>query len=121
MLVVCPSCVISYDIEAASQQPDGRQVRCVRCCTVWCAQPNRAERLMAAAEAIALATQLAETAARVADEFAVADAAMADSEIPAKAADAPAPKFAAAEATKPFTLATLRATVHEALTVKARS
>ena len=98
MLIACPSRAISYDIEAASQQPDGRQVRCVRCRTVWRAQPSRAERLTAAAEAIAPATQLAETAAPVADEFAVADAAMADSEIPAEAVDAPAPEFAAAEA-----------------------
>ena len=98
MLIVCPSCANSYDIEAASQQPDGRQVRCVRCRTVWRALPSRAERLMAAAEAIAPATQLAETAAPVADKFAVADVAMADNEIPAEAVDAPAPEFAAAEA-----------------------
>ena len=98
MLIVCPSCATSYDIEAASLPPDGRQVRCVRCRTVWrAAQPSRAERLMAAAEAIAPAPQLAEAAAPVTDEFAVGDAAMADAEMPADAVDAPAAEFAAAE------------------------
>jgi len=99
MLIVCPSCATSYDVEAASLQPDGRQVRCVRCRTVWHAQATRAERLMAAAEAIAPAPQLAEgAAAPVAEEFAAVDAAMADTEMPADAADAPAPAPAAAEA-----------------------
>ena len=99
MLIVCPSCATSYDVEAASLQPDGRQVRCVRCRTVWRAQPTRAERLMAAAEAIAPVPQLAEAAAApVTEEFAAVDAPMADAEMPADAADAPAPEPAAAEA-----------------------
>jgi predicted Zn finger-like uncharacterized protein len=53
MLIVCPSCATSYDVEPASLQPDGRQVRCVRCRTVWRAAPTQAELLAAAAAALA--------------------------------------------------------------------
>jgi predicted Zn finger-like uncharacterized protein len=52
MLIVCPSCASSYDVEAAALEPNGRQVRCVRCRTVWNAQPSRADKLLAAAEAL---------------------------------------------------------------------
>jgi predicted Zn finger-like uncharacterized protein len=53
MLIVCPSCATSYDVELASLGPFGRQVRCSRCRTVWHAAPAHADRLLAAAEAIA--------------------------------------------------------------------
>jgi predicted Zn finger-like uncharacterized protein len=53
MLIVCPSCATSYDVELASLQPEGRLVRCVRCRHVWHAEPSHAEKLMAAAAAIA--------------------------------------------------------------------
>jgi predicted Zn finger-like uncharacterized protein len=53
MLIVCPSCATSYDVDVASLQPTARQVRCVRCRTVWRAEPTRAEELLAAAGAIA--------------------------------------------------------------------
>jgi predicted Zn finger-like uncharacterized protein len=53
MLIVCPSCATSYDVELASLHPDGRRVRCVRCRHVWHAEASRADRLMAAADAIA--------------------------------------------------------------------
>jgi len=79
MLIVCPSCATSYDVEPASLLPSGRQVRCVRCRVVWRAQPSRADKLLAAAEAIAPEPQLAEATAAVTEEFAVpADAAPAD-------------------------------------------
>jgi predicted Zn finger-like uncharacterized protein len=52
MLIVCPTCATSYDVELASLQPNGRQVRCVRCRAVWHAAPRRADKLLAAAEAI---------------------------------------------------------------------
>jgi predicted Zn finger-like uncharacterized protein len=52
MLIVCPSCATSYDVELASLSPDGRQVRCVRCRSVWHAEPNHADKLVAAAAAI---------------------------------------------------------------------
>jgi predicted Zn finger-like uncharacterized protein len=57
MLIVCPSCATSYDVELASLQPDGRRVRCVRCHAVWQAEPTRADKLLAAAEAIAPSIQ----------------------------------------------------------------
>ena len=53
MLIVCPSCATSYDVELASLGPFGRQVRCSRCRAVWHASPAHADRLLAAAEAIA--------------------------------------------------------------------
>ena len=53
MLIVCPSCATSYDVELASLGSLGRQVRCSRCRTVWHAAPAHADRLLAAAEAIA--------------------------------------------------------------------
>jgi predicted Zn finger-like uncharacterized protein len=53
MLIVCPSCATSYDVELASLSPNGRQVRCVRCRAVWRAEPSHADKLMLAAAAIA--------------------------------------------------------------------
>lgn len=41
MLIVCPSCATSYDVNLASLSPNGRQVRCVRCRTIWHAEPER--------------------------------------------------------------------------------
>lgn len=52
MLIVCPSCGTSYDVKSASMPPAGRQVRCLRCRTVWHAEPSRADRVLAAAAAI---------------------------------------------------------------------
>jgi len=52
MLIVCPSCATSYDVELASLGPKGRQVRCLRCRAVWQAAPSQADKLLAAAEAI---------------------------------------------------------------------
>ena len=62
MLIVCPSCDTPYDVELAGLQPNGRQVRCVRCRYVWRAEPSRAEKLMAAAEAIAPVPEMADAA-----------------------------------------------------------
>jgi len=35
MLIVCPSCTTSYQIDPASVGPSGRTVRCARCKTTW--------------------------------------------------------------------------------------
>jgi predicted Zn finger-like uncharacterized protein len=53
MLIVCPFCATSYDVELASQGPQGRQVRCSRCHMTWHAAPAHADKLLAAAQAIA--------------------------------------------------------------------
>jgi len=53
MLIVCPNCATSYDVEVASLRPDGRRVRCVRCRTVWHAEIQHKDKLLAAAEALA--------------------------------------------------------------------
>jgi predicted Zn finger-like uncharacterized protein len=62
MLIVCPSCATSYDVELASLQPNGRRVRCLRCRTIWHAEPTQAEKLLAAAEALAPDPQAAQDA-----------------------------------------------------------
>ena len=53
MLIVCPNCATSYDVDAATLRPGGRRVRCVRCSTVWQAELPHKEKLVAAAEALA--------------------------------------------------------------------
>src|SRR5208282_6045551 len=52
MLIVCPSCDTSYDVEPASLLPEGRHVRCLRCRLVWHAEPSHADKLLAAAAAL---------------------------------------------------------------------
>ncbi len=63
MLIVCPTCATSYNVEPASLLPNGRQVRCLRCYTVWGAAPSHAEKLLAAAAAIGPARAIAEDVA----------------------------------------------------------
>jgi predicted Zn finger-like uncharacterized protein len=48
MLIVCPSCATSYDVKPASLSSNGRQVRCVRCRTVWLAEPGQPEQALVA-------------------------------------------------------------------------
>ncbi len=52
MLIVCPSCATSYDVELASLLPEGRYVRCRRCHMVWHAVPSHSDKLLAAAAAL---------------------------------------------------------------------
>src|SRR5579863_9963970 len=63
MLIVCPNCATSYDVDLASLQPDGRRVRCVRCRTIWHAELPHNEKLIAAAEALAPVQRMVETVA----------------------------------------------------------
>jgi predicted Zn finger-like uncharacterized protein len=75
MLIVCPSCATSYDVELASLSPNGRQVRCSRCRTIWRAEPSHSEKLLLAAAALAPgvdngADVTEETISRSADELA---------------------------------------------------
>jgi predicted Zn finger-like uncharacterized protein len=106
MLIVCPSCATSYDVDVASLTPNGRQVRCVRCRTVWRAEPSHADKLIAAAAAIAPVREMAELAAGAAESF-VAEPPVAEPqpaksdtvEVPADfAADEPAVETIAADA-----------------------
>jgi predicted Zn finger-like uncharacterized protein len=66
MLIVCPNCATSYDVEMASLRPNGRQVRCVRCRTVWHAEPSHADKLIAAVEELAPVRWAVEAVAEVA-------------------------------------------------------
>jgi predicted Zn finger-like uncharacterized protein len=98
MLIVCPTCATSYDVELASLQPNGRQVRCVRCRAIWRAAPSHADKLLAAAEAIGPEPQAAP-----ADDFAEepalqsADEPVADDVAWAAPAELPAAEPAAVE------------------------
>jgi predicted Zn finger-like uncharacterized protein len=100
MLIVCPTCATSYDVELASLEPNGRQVRCVRCHTVWRAAPSRAVKLLAAAEAIAPEPQGAPAPAEAfaeAPALQPADEQVADDVIWAAPDELPAAEPAAAE------------------------
>ncbi len=66
MLIVCPNCATSYDVDAASLRPDGRRVRCVRCRTVWHAEIPHREKLLAAAQALAPVRRAVEAVAEIA-------------------------------------------------------
>jgi len=68
MLVVCPNCATSYSVHAASLRPAGRQVRCQRCRGVWRAELPHAEKLLAAADALAPTRRAIETVAEVVAE-----------------------------------------------------
>jgi predicted Zn finger-like uncharacterized protein len=39
MLIACPKCTTSYEVNAATIGANGRSVRCVRCRTIWFATP----------------------------------------------------------------------------------
>jgi predicted Zn finger-like uncharacterized protein len=92
MLIVCPSCARSYDVDVASLMPNGRQVRCVRCRTVWRAEPRHADKLMAAAAAIAPLPEMAHELTDV-----VAGSFAAEPEPPSPPLDFPAAEPAAAD------------------------
>jgi predicted Zn finger-like uncharacterized protein len=79
MLIVCPSCATSHDVEPVSLLPEGRYVRCLRCRMVWHAVPSRADKLLAAAAALGPEPSLAEAMLE-------AEAQMSQPEPPARAA-----------------------------------
>ena len=64
MLIACPNCTTSYEVESSSLGPSGRTVRCVRCQNVWFAASPAT--VMAVAQAAlaepAAATPIAEPA-----------------------------------------------------------
>jgi predicted Zn finger-like uncharacterized protein len=66
MLIVCPNCATSYDVDVASLRPNGRRVRCVRCRTIWQAELSHADKLLAAADALAPVRRTVEAAAAAA-------------------------------------------------------
>jgi predicted Zn finger-like uncharacterized protein len=65
MLIVCPNCATSYDLDTASLRPSGRRVRCVRCRTVWLAELSHADKLLAAVEELAPVRRAVEAVAEV--------------------------------------------------------
>jgi predicted Zn finger-like uncharacterized protein len=82
MLIACPSCAASYEVEMASLCPDGRQVRCLCCGMVWHAEPTHAQKLLAAAAALGPDPEtLVSTAEPAAEESTPATAAIPAGEI----------------------------------------
>jgi predicted Zn finger-like uncharacterized protein len=79
MLIVCPSCATSYDVEPVSLLPEGRYVCCLRCRMVWHAVPSHADKLLAAAVPLGPEPSLAEGMPE-------AEAQMSQPEPPAQAA-----------------------------------
>ena len=79
MLIFCPSCATSYDADLASLQPNRPEARCPRCRE---AEPTRAERLLAAAAAIASDFDVARDATRSAVPEAAPAAETADAALP---------------------------------------
>ncbi len=51
MLIVCPECDTSYQVEIISLGESGRSVRCKRCQTVWFAEPPKAVMVLETAAA----------------------------------------------------------------------
>jgi predicted Zn finger-like uncharacterized protein len=89
MLIVCPNCATSYDIDTATLRPGGRKVRCVRCRTVWQAEISHADKLIAAAQALAPVRRAVEAVAEaVGAERSAPPTAAWSEETPAAAADA---------------------------------
>ena len=73
MLIICPNCATSYDIDIASLRAAGRQVRCLRCQGVWHAGLPHAAKLLAAADALGPVRRTIEAVAQtVAEEAALA-------------------------------------------------
>jgi len=99
MLIVCPNCATSYDVDVASLRPDGRRVRCVRCRTVWHAELPHDEKLMAAAEALAPGLAAAEAMAEAAAVEAAFPAGPSTDQFDAAASGEAEPS---AESTDPF-------------------
>lgn len=52
MLIICPSCATSYNLQPEVLGVNGRSVRCVRCETVFHAEIPRTQKLLDAAEAL---------------------------------------------------------------------
>lgn len=91
MLIVCPNCATSYDVDVASLRPDGRPVRCVRCRTVWHAELPHADKLIAAADSLAPVRRAVEAVAEAVAEAAVPERPALQSGVAASAeADHPA-------------------------------
>jgi predicted Zn finger-like uncharacterized protein len=95
MLIVCPNCATSYDVDVASLRPDGRKVRCVRCRTIWHAELSHADKLIAAAEELAPVRRTVEAVAAAAAEGAVSRSELEQREAATAEADAIAAAFGA--------------------------
>jgi predicted Zn finger-like uncharacterized protein len=91
MLIVCPNCATSYDVEVASLRPNGRRVRCVRCRTIWHAELSHADKLIAAAEELAPVRRTVEAMAEM----------TADASLPGLPPQPPAEHFESPEAEEP--------------------
>ena len=103
MLIVCPNCATSYQVDAPAIGARGRSVRCARCRTIWFAAPPVEAQVLQTPEAVAdqavtaFSAELGtEAGAPAPDRPQAADALLATVEgSPAQAPD-PAPETTAA-------------------------
>jgi predicted Zn finger-like uncharacterized protein len=102
MLIVCPNCAKSYQVDADSIGAKGRSVRCIRCKNVWFAAPVAEPAPAASATADAVAgdeaafrTELGADATSPAAEPAAEDAPAEESPVPPAVASEPEPPPAA--------------------------
>jgi predicted Zn finger-like uncharacterized protein len=81
MLIICPHCATSYEVEPSSLGAAGRSVRCVRCQTVWFAETPEPVLENAAAEpaaaTAAAAPAIVEKEPASAEDIAVAEPGLA--------------------------------------------
>jgi predicted Zn finger-like uncharacterized protein len=89
MLIICPHCATSYQVEPSAVGPAGRSVRCVRCKTVWFAANMAALGDIAAAHRVEM-TQFATAEAGLDAEPGRASAGEEQRSSPAMAAPADA-------------------------------
>jgi predicted Zn finger-like uncharacterized protein len=66
MLIVCPKCTTTYQVDRAALGPGGRRVRCARCQTTWQASSGDAQPITATAPSQA-AADATEAVSRAAD------------------------------------------------------
>ena len=60
MLIICPDCETSYEVDSADLGADGRKVRCNQCGALWHAKPDQGEENAAATAPVAAAELLAD-------------------------------------------------------------
>jgi predicted Zn finger-like uncharacterized protein len=101
MLIVCPNCATSYDVDVASLRPTGRRVRCVRCLNIWLAELSHADKVVAAAEALAPVRRTVEAVAEAVAEGAAGDLPPEQADLEEHPADAAVAEAAADEAAEP--------------------
>jgi predicted Zn finger-like uncharacterized protein len=73
MLIVCPSCTTSYEVDPVAVGESGRPVRCIRCKNVWFAGPPGSVQVLHTSQSTASSAAAADEATVAAFRDALAD------------------------------------------------